>query len=196
MLTPFSFGKEYPMASAPKEPLYTAQQAAILFTVADVTIRTWCDEFAQHLSPTANPGTNRKRWLTSEDMTVFALISDLKKEGKTYQDIHAALDNGERGTPPPLEPADIQTSITTDHQRQLQADISRLMQELGTTRQELENAHLESQTLKDRIISLETEVRLLRETQQDAQEKQKRIEELQREIGRLEGKLAALKGEQ
>jgi len=35
-------------------------------------VRQWSIEFAEHLSPTANPGRNRTRNYTEDDLAVFA----------------------------------------------------------------------------------------------------------------------------
>lgn len=84
--------------------MYTALQASTAFKIARETIRKWCMEFADYLSPTANPGKNRDRFFNDDDMKVLALISDMKATGRTYADIHAALGAGQRGQVPELKP--------------------------------------------------------------------------------------------
>lgn len=81
--------------------MWNANQAANLFKVQRETIRQYCLEFTSHLSPQANPGKNRTRAFTEDDMEVFALVVEMKAQGKLYSDIHAALANGTRGQLPP-----------------------------------------------------------------------------------------------
>jgi DNA-binding transcriptional MerR regulator len=60
-----------------------------------------------HLSPQSNPGEGRARNFTDADMEVFALIVEMRGQGKQYADMHAALINGQRGS----LPNDIDTAI-------------------------------------------------------------------------------------
>lgn len=78
----------------------TTKQAAQLFSVNEQTIRRWVDEFAGKLSPAANPEAGRPRRLLENDLAVLALVADMKGEGKTFEEIHAALNAGQRGVVP------------------------------------------------------------------------------------------------
>ncbi|MEP6987918.1 MAG: MerR family transcriptional regulator [Chloroflexota bacterium] len=80
--------------------MYTAKQAATLFNVAHETIRKWAVEFEKELSPTANPGDGRQRIFVDDDLAIFALIAEMKQQGKLYADIHVALANDQRGRAP------------------------------------------------------------------------------------------------
>lgn len=79
---------------------YSAIQTAQLFKVARETIRKWAIEFESHLSPSARPATGGIRRFTDSDLEVFALVSEMKDQGKVFDDIHAALRAGQRGDIP------------------------------------------------------------------------------------------------
>jgi DNA-binding transcriptional MerR regulator len=81
--------------------MYTStRQAAQLFSVNEQTVRRWIDEFSALLSPAATPESGRRRVLTDKDMEVVALVAEMKEQGKTFEEIHAALQAGQRGAVP------------------------------------------------------------------------------------------------
>jgi len=169
-------------------------QIASLFQVSHETVRMWCAEFERHLSPRANPGRHQRRVFTEDDMAVLALVASLKADGLTFQDIHASLDNGERGEPPPIPDDDeIEGLIPQDARKQLAVKIQQL-------EDELEDAHAENERLKIQIeetqrTSLRHEVRaeMLQEQLQKAEDRmQKLLDErgqLEREIGSMQSDL-------
>jgi DNA-binding transcriptional MerR regulator len=71
-----------------------------LFDVSHQTVKNWCDEFVDYLSPYARPGGGQKRLFTVDDMRVFALIAEYRQRGWHWKDAHKALAKGERGTIP------------------------------------------------------------------------------------------------
>lgn len=75
-------------------------QTAELFNVARETIRKWAIEFESYLSATARPPEGGVRRFTVEDIEVFALVAEMKEQGKVFDDIHAALRSGQRGQIP------------------------------------------------------------------------------------------------
>ena len=79
---------------------FTVKDAETLYGVTGQTIRVWCDEFSEFLSPSANPGSRRTRMLTHDDMRVLALIASMQKDGFHFPDIGNSLRNGERGQAP------------------------------------------------------------------------------------------------
>lgn len=79
---------------------YSAIQTALLFKVARETIRKWAIEFEPYLSPSARPAAGGIRRFTESDLEVFALVSEMKDQGKVFDDIHAALRAGQRGDIP------------------------------------------------------------------------------------------------
>ncbi|MCC7130447.1 MAG: MerR family transcriptional regulator [Anaerolineae bacterium] len=147
--------------------MYTSLQVAAIFGLSRETIRRYADEFKDHLSPSANPSPNRARSFNDADLAVVALVSELKRLGKQFDEIHAALSNGQRGAPPENARSIVlsdQPKVTT-----LQSRVNRLEQELSAA---LDNAkHLEG-----RIEELS---RQLEATKRD-------LREAYKEIGRME----------
>lgn len=91
--------------------MYTATQASQLFNVSRETVRRWSSEFKAFLSPTANPAKDRQRAFTDADMEVFALIAEMKLQGRLFEDIRAALGAGQRGSAPANASAIVQSDV-------------------------------------------------------------------------------------
>src|SRR4051794_16913775 len=98
---------------------YTTRQIAALYSVSIETIRIWTLEFAEYLSPTAQPGRNKNRVYTVSDLEVLALVSELKGQGKIFSDVHLALKAGQRGAAPNLEPQEIQAITYGEREKRL-----------------------------------------------------------------------------
>jgi DNA-binding transcriptional MerR regulator len=79
---------------------YSSSQVAQIFTVSNETVRQWAITFKHHLSIKSQTANGLKRNFTTDDLTVFALIHDMKAEGKLFADIEAALSNNQRGAIP------------------------------------------------------------------------------------------------
>lgn len=142
---------------------YSTAQVAAMFEVSAQTIRRWTEEFRPHLLPGATPEQGRTRMFADKDMQVFALVAVLKAEGKQYEDIHAALGAGERGSVQQLL-----TTVNTPHIEIIKEQISLLKQELDEERAK----RIEVQTERD--IARGKEI-ILRE----------RIQELEKEVAQL-----------
>lgn len=80
--------------------MYKTNDIETIFNISHQTVKTWAAEFAGYLSPTATPEKGRQRVFTDDDLRVFALVSVFRKQGKTYEDMHAALRTGQRGDMP------------------------------------------------------------------------------------------------
>ena len=83
-------------------------KVAAYFNRSEATIRNWAKEFAKHLSPTGVPEAGKVREFTIEDMTILDLVATLKDQKRGYEDIHVALDAGQRGNPPDLDEKTLQ----------------------------------------------------------------------------------------
>lgn len=133
---------------------YTTTEVATLFDIAGQTVRKYATEFADYLSPTANPEKGRARQFTDDDLEVYALIVDLKAQNRLYEDIHIALQRGERGDPPlilpspnGLSPQEQQLAVANARIRDLEAALHRkegveeeLRRQLAEAQQQLEAA--------------------------------------------------------
>lgn len=171
---------------------YTAQQIATMYQISDETVRKYAIEFADYLSPTANPGDARMRFFTEDDIRVLSYVVDRKKVGAVFADIHIELRNGQRGDPPALEPEEINALTLDTDRRRLELQVELLTGELQVSRRELERLkEIEKQALKNEA-KLELLQQQLGKTEEkyehERRELQVRINELEREIGRLEGK--------
>lgn len=145
--------------------IYTTGTTASLLNLSRETIRTYAEEFARHLSNLSNPGASKHRQFTEDDLKVLAVVTKFKRYGKTYHEIHEALDNGET--------ADIDTSALTmvSNSRELavmEAQIADLEHKLEITVLERDQALTASavdrarrEDMEKRVESLEAEVRKL-----------------------------------
>ncbi len=147
---------------------FQTRHVSQLFDVSHQTVKDWCDAFADFLSPTATPGKGRARHFTDEDMRVFALISEIKRSGGTYEDVRIALGAGQRG----FVPDQLDQAIMMPQN----ISITRL-------RHALEEARREAQQLRDELMQVRGENRLLRE-QLEARDRQ--IRQLYRDLAKLE----------
>ena len=168
---------------------YATRHAADLFTVSPETIRNWANEFAEHFSVVGNPPKGKQRRFTLEDLEIFSLIAQMKEQGATFDEIRAALANGQRGALPPLPIAQIDTTLAPEKEKHLAVQMQYLQQQLIKVETERNMAQAQLQPLKDQIIRIqaqldtsngmyETRIEELNEQVKDAQ---KRIEGLIRE---------------
>lgn len=145
--------------------MWNVNKAANLFKISGQSIRTYCDEFSMHLSPQANPGGGKTKNFSDGDMEVFALIVEMRGQGKQYADMHAALINGQRGQ----LPDDIDTAIM-EQPKYIQLELKIVFLEKDVKEKETE------------IVRLET---LLDRSDDQLAEARKEIRGLYEEIGRL-----------
>lgn len=167
---------------------YKSADVQRLFDVSSETVRRWAQEFEQYLSPTATPGKGRARQFTADDLTVFALVSEIKNSGGTYDDVHLALKSGQRGS---IEDAaqeralDIRANVEVDFIRkkmeQLQVDHNRAVEQV--------------KTLEGEVIRFQTELKQMDEVKSELQASRDMINNLNREIGKLEAQLEMAKGQ-
>lgn len=169
----------------------------MLHNISLETVRIWSEEFARHLSPIANPGKNKHRAFTENDMAVFDLVADLKSEGLTFTDIHAALEAGQLGKSPSLPPEEIQTMVISEQEKRLALQVEYLQRTLAQVQQQrddaLEQLRLNQEVEKENIrlqvtvTSLEERVTELKhQLTAEQQEAQRRIQELSSELSKLQ----------
>ena len=174
---------------------YNSRQVAALFGVALETIRNWGSEFQDYLSPLANPGQGRHRKYSAEDLTVLALVRELKEKGLSYADVHTALRNGERGQPPELAPNQVQAIVVSERERRMALEVQTLQATVVQLQQRLadaEAAQKEAEELRRKTIILETKLEerqghheeRVAELSRQLEEARKRIENLLEESGK------------
>lgn len=174
---------------------YTSRHASKLYEITPQTVSVWSKEFAQYLSPTANPGERKKRIFTAEDMSVFSLISDMQKQGASFPEIHASLKTGSRGDPPEISPDDVHSVIFSDTETRLALEVERMQSALLDARQALQKADQDLKRLRnveDENIRLKTELDQTKsqleatrtELREQINELMERVERLSKESGR------------
>jgi DNA-binding transcriptional MerR regulator len=144
-----------------------------MFGVAVETARGWAAEFERHLSPRANPGTNKTRAFTQTDLEILALVAEYKEQRLTFNDIHTALDNGQRGTPPAYIPVE-NPQDSENQEKQLTIQNTKLTQALEAAREQLtllaeENIRLQT-SLKHETVEREKLERRITELTQHIEE--------------------------
>jgi DNA-binding transcriptional MerR regulator len=152
--------------------LYSTTDIRRFFGISRQTASNWAKEFRTYLSTLANPPEDKHKRFTPEDVEVLALVSQMKSQSATYDEIHMALKDGQRGTIPVLA-KDIQPVALTGAELALQGRIGDLESELQAARLQIARVQGEK----------EEATRLLRE---QLAEKEARIFELQRQLARLE----------
>lgn len=144
--------------------MYKTGELRSYFGVTRQTISIWCREFADYLSPNANPTDNSRRSLNDDDFRVLSLIAEMTGDGKTYDAIHLALAAGQRGD---LMMPTEDTSIVPVEQR-IQSFVSRITELESRLRQaemdragalgQLTQANAEITSLKKEVRDLYREV--------------------------------------
>ena len=145
--------------------MHTTTELANLLNKSPETIRRWVEEFKAHLSPIANPATGQRRF-TDDDVRVLTLVYALKEQGKIYDEIHIALQNGERG------------ELLTNASKSQGIQITTANHELATLQEEIMDLKYEVERLK----RYEAQHELLNKMLTDAYTK---IDLLNQQIGRL-----------
>lgn len=77
---------------------FTNTEAAALFSVSREQVRRWAKKYHVYMSPMANPPDEGMRQYNEDDMGILSLIWQSKR--KSFQDIVAAIQNGQRGDLP------------------------------------------------------------------------------------------------
>ena len=164
---------------------YSNRQTAALFGVSLETIRNWAYEFNEHLSPTANPGKGKHRLYSQDDLEVFALANELKNQGRTYADIHVALQNGQRGYPPNLAPDEVQAIVVNEQERRLSTEIEVLQRTVIQLKRELDQAEAKVKRA-DELWAANIKLETLTATQQQ------RIDELKEQLEKARERIETL----
>ena len=157
--------------------MYQTKDVCEAFGISRQTVRIWTAEFAEYLSPSATPEKGQQRNFSDDDMSVFALVHEVKQRGGTYDNAHLQLKSGQRGEMPG-EPLSVQAEPEM-HLSSLRGQITRLSNQL-------ESAIVERDELR---ITAAQEKALRERADQQLTEAQKKIDELNQEIGMLRARL-------
>jgi len=179
------------------------ENVQIMFSVSPQTARNWADEFQKYLSPTANPESGATRLFTREDMTVFSLIAEMRGQGKQYDAIGGALENGKRGGLPDLPDEALIYLSSNEHgimlaneNRELKAKIMTMATDIESfSKMNIENIQLKERVaqrdeiiddLKNRLIELEA--KLVANMERIGREYTQGVMETLQRLGKLPGK--------
>ncbi len=167
--------------------MFSSTQAAAVFHVSNETIRNWAEEFSRYLSFMANPGKGRTRSFSEEDMQVLSLISEMKGQGSTFEEIHISLGRGQRGDTPALQVDEVKALINGEQERRLTLEIEYLKRSLQDTMARA----AEAEVLKTKYVQIQTELDIIKrmdnarieELNEELNRARQRIEELSEKIG-------------
>lgn len=88
----------------PTQPTHSVASAAAIVGVSASQIRNWAAQFAEYLSPAANPAPGQPRQLTPNDVAILQAVKELRAAGVDYAAIPDQL-------PDPDQAADLQPYI-------------------------------------------------------------------------------------
>lgn len=169
---------------------YSSRHIATIFEITPQTVSVWAREFEEYLSPTATPGTNKKRLFSHADLEVLSLVSELQGQGKSFTEIHAGLKAGQRGVPPAIEPDEVQAIVSGETETRMALENERLRYALVQAQDALKKAQDELtqlQEVKDRATrlaaTLESERAQRERLEGQIDHLQQRIEELSKDAG-------------
>ncbi len=167
-------------------PNYNLYAVGERFGVSVEAVRKWCIEFERYLSPRANPGGGKTRILTEEDLTIIALIVERRAESATYAEIHADLENGQRGKIPE-EKADSNTTalVAMERMRQVLLDNERLTNQVADYQKRLEDLERQREEVIRVQATLDMERLRAERAETTIQQLLEERRELDREIARL-----------
>ena len=171
---------------------YLSKHLATLFKIAPETLRQWTIEFKDYLSPTANPGANKQRTYTVEDTQILSYIAEQKKAGFTFEEIHVALQNGQRAEAPNLSPEELEEIVGTSEDTQLAIRVSHLQHDLAIAQDALKKAEIrltEMRQIQEDKIRLEAELAMAQKYHSAE------VSRLQETIDRLSQQLQQLTGQ-
>lgn len=141
------------------DEFFTTHAVSDLFQVSTQTVLNWSASFANFLSPTATPGTGRRRSFTFDDLKVFALIHDFNKRGYNYEDARLALSAEQRGEIPDTTKAEV--TIPSALVVQLRDEITNLRMHLRAAESERDKERGKVELMEKQLTEKEQLIRSL-----------------------------------
>ncbi len=170
--------------------MFSTAEMAAYYQVSEQTIRAWSKEFADDLSPTSNPGIGKNRSFALEDFSVLTIVDEMKKQRKAFEEIHAALNAGQRAQPPDLTEKDMKALAATEGEKKATLEIQALQQYIIDLQQRLNRAEETaeaSEALKIKNAQLETRVEILQSQADELVALRTEVRRLEREVGKTHG---------
>lgn len=155
---------------------YSTKQVSELTSASPQVIRQYTGRYARYLSTEATPEPGQPRRFTEADVRLIAFVYQATRQGKSHDDIAAALESGALDSFTWEAPA----TAPQGSPEEAQADQAMLVPvtQLRAAQALLEDARRREEAAQDTAESLRS-----------------RIEELQRQLGQKEGELTALKAQ-
>jgi hypothetical protein len=164
---------------------YNVFTTAAKLNLSAEIIRKWCIEFERYLSPPANPGANRTRTLSSEDVHILSLVADRRNAGISYENIHAELQSNLANLPRTDGEEELTPAVASDQFSFMLSRYEIIQSELQLAHQRLE----ELQKYREDNIRIQAQIEMERHRAQKAEETIHSLlderRELDREIARL-----------
>jgi DNA-binding transcriptional MerR regulator len=167
----------------------TPSDLARLLNISTPSLRRWCSDFAQYLSPSATPPKGKPRIFSEHDERVLLLIVHLREAGLEKDEIAVRLEmeqkrdwQGLPELPEEFYPSTI-LSIPADQAASRAyevAQVAALQTQVQYLQQQTQELNLALQTARGRVAELETELEQLH------QEGSTRERQLQEEIVQVE----------
>ena len=177
---------------------FTSKEIAQIYGFTEQTVRKWADEFREYLSGEATPGNGRHRDFQVEDLPVLSLIAEEKKKHATYEEIHASLKAGTRGTMPDINEDRLKFLAASESEKQATMEVVALQRHITDLSERLNRAEITAarvEQVTQENVRLQTRLEMTEETvnnkegeitnlKAELKDSQRRIEELNRQLGR------------
>ena len=149
--------------------MFTVKKAAAALGISNTTLRQWGKDYAEYLSEYANPGFNKTRNYTEDDIAALHTVGVLKSQNASEDDILAALAAGEKlepvelpGEPPPKRKTTIEGDTTALVTSEFAAALQSYETQLTRLQQKNDDLHERLLKMTERATVAETELRILR----------------------------------
>ncbi len=178
------------------------KELADLLHVVPNTVRRWCDEYHEFLTPTAHPPKGKNRVLTLHDARVLHYVAAARDTGQAPETVRARLKAMQDGdwqslpdVPPEWENPEETMLVTVAAERAYDvARVAVLQRELEMIQQQLQHATVRAETAEDRVLALETAMNAQQALQQATQaDLQQQLHAAQLELRTARGEVETLR---
>lgn len=160
---------------------YTSKDLARQFGITSEALRQWCIEFRRHLSAGAGgKGDGSHRRFSLADVEILSLVHEMRQRKIKWEDIHASLDSGQRGSIPvdgtalvPLE-SQKQIALLMDKVEKQRSTIAALESDLVAAKTRADRAEGAHDILMKQIKGLEETIIQLRIELHEVEGKEKK----------------------
>ncbi len=178
------------------------KELADLLNVVPNTVRRWCSEYHEFLTPTAHPPKGKNRVLTLHDARVLHYVAAARDTGQAPETVRARLAAMQGAdwanlpdVPPEWENPEETMLVTVAAERAYDvARVAVLQRELEMVQQQLQQAARRAETAEDRVLTLENEINAVRASQTATEaELQQQLHAAQLELRTARGEVETLR---